>query len=68
MIPAEHFPSDFEMVDDMAEELPSIKKLEALARLFREGVQAAQNMRWGEMGSEANYVPSLVRHIGETLQ
>ena len=69
MINSEKVPSAFDMVDDMAEELPSIKKLEALARLFREGVQSLQDMRWGEMGAGVDYVPRLERHVsGETLQ
>ena len=63
MITSEKVPSAYDMVDDMGDMFESVSRLEKLNRLFHDGIKSLQDMRWGEMGSEAGYVPKLEQHV-----
>lgn len=63
MLPEEHFPTAFEMMDDMADMAEKVSALEKLNRLFHDGINQLNETRWGAMGSEACYVPRLERHV-----
>lgn len=63
MITSEKVPSAYDMVDDMGDMFESVSRLEKLNRLFHDGIKSLQDMRWGEFGSGADYVPSILQHV-----
>lgn len=64
MITSEKVPSAYDMVDDMGDMAPRLQKLDEANRECRAGiVQLANEWRWGEFGSGADYVPSILQHV-----